>query len=105
MYYETGRDIMMIGINGLISYCDGRKTSWGNRPNLIGWDTSAKRKLSNLRTELSEIIAKFFQHYEIGPVFQLVLALVPSMFLHSITSNRTIETNNEDALSSLNDLM
>jgi hypothetical protein len=99
--YETVRDIVMMGINKLTSYCDGR----GNRPNLHGWDRTAKYKLSCLKHELSNIASDFFKKYNISPLFQILISLVPSALVYMSTSQQQHQPmDNSSMIDDINNL-
>ncbi len=107
IHFETSRDLILVGINQLVNFCDGRETSWGHRPNLIGWDRTAKLKLNALKTELSNLASDFFKKYEIGSLGQIALSLIPSALMHAtLRSQQTsLQSNNNDALQSLHGLL
>lgn len=100
--YETVKDIVMIGINKLTSFCDGSN----GRPNLNGWDRTAKYKLSCLKHELSNIASDFYKKYNISPLFQIMISLVPSALVYMGTSeeqNKPV-SNNTIAMEHLNNI-
>lgn len=103
VHYETAKDFILVGITQLVNYCDGRETSWGKRPNLTGWDKTARLKLNSLKSELSQLASNFFQAYDIGPLAQILLSLVPSAIMHASTRSNTssINANNDTALQNL----
>lgn len=103
MHYETARDIFLVGINKLIEYCDGSKTSWGHRPDLKGWDRTAKFKLNTLKTELAELASSFFTRYNISSLGQILFSLVPSAFIYASmrSQQNKLEQDGNDALFSL----
>jgi hypothetical protein len=103
VHYETAKDFILVGITQLVNYCDGRETSWGKRPNLTGWDKTARLKLNSLKSELSQLASNFFQAYDIGPLAQILLSLVPSAIMHASTrtNTSTINADNDSALQDL----
>ncbi len=107
VHYETAKDFILVGIDQLINFCDGRTTSWGKRPNLTGWNSTAKLRLNGLKTELSTLASDFFNTYNIGPLGQILLSLVPSAILHASMNSQqsSIQTNNENALQNLHNLL
>lgn len=99
--FETINDTLMIGINYLTKYFNGS----GNRPNLTGWESTARLKLGLLKPELSKIAADFFRRYNISPIFQVLISLVPSAILHaSIGSTQSYRIDNSSAIRDLNQL-
>lgn len=82
LHYEIARDCVLFGVNQLSYVFDGSKTSWGTMPDLRGWDRTAKHKLKSLKVELSTVVADAFNHYNVGPIGQILLALVPSALIH-----------------------
>lgn len=103
MHYETARDVILLGVNQVINFCDGRETSWGHRPNLTGWDKIARFKLNALKHELSSLTSSFFSSLEIGPLMQIVFTLVPSALLH-MTQTNIPKFNSENAMNNLYEL-
>jgi hypothetical protein len=103
MYFETARDVLMIGINNLVNFCDGRP----GRPNLTGWQSTASLRLNSLKTELASMVSGFFKNYSIPPVAQILLSLVPSAFLHASLRERQtgMQATNSEALSDLRRMM
>ena len=103
IHFETSRDLILVGVNQLVNFCDGT----GNRPNLTGWDKTARLKLNSLKTELSMIASNFFKDYNIGPIGQIAFSLVPSMLLHATLRSQqsSLQTNNDNALQNLHDLL
>ncbi len=103
IHFETSRDLILVGVNYLVNFCDGT----GHRPNLTGWNRTAQFKLNNLKTELSQLASGFFQRYEIGPLGQILLALVPSALMHATTRSQQtdLKSNNDTALQNLHTLL
>lgn len=103
MYFETAKDVMMIGINKLIGFCDGRP----GRPNLTGWDRTANLKLNSLKTEMAGMVSGFFKKYSIPPILQILFSLVPSAFLHASIRERQSGTkaSSDAALQDLREMM
>lgn len=107
IHFETSRDLILVGINQIVNFCDGRETTWGHRPNLIGWDRTARLKLNALKTELSNLAGDFFKRYEIGALGQIALSLIPSALMHMTVRSQqtTLQSNNDEALQNLHNLL
>lgn len=103
MYFETARDVVLIGINKLVNFCDGRP----GRPNLQGWDRTANLKLNSLKTEMANMVSGFFKNYSIPPMLQILFSLVPSAFLHASMRERQsgLKASNDMALNDLRKMM
>ena len=102
--FETARDFMLIGINQITQFCNGKN----GRPNLVGWDTTAQAKLNMLRTEVSSIAADFFKRWDIGSLGQIAISLVPSAVFYALTRKdlqTSLNRDNTDALQKLQTLM
>jgi len=107
VHYETAKDFILVGITQLVNYCDGRETTWGHRPNLTGWDKTARLRLNSLKSELAQLASNFFQSYDIGPLAQILLSLIPSAIMHASTrsTQSNISASNDTALQSLHEMM
>jgi len=103
MYFETAKDVILIGINKLVNFCDGRP----GRPNLTGWERTANFKLNSLKTEMANMVGGFFKNYNIPPILQILFSLVPSAFLHASLRERQsgLKASNDSALNDLRKMM
>lgn len=110
-YCSFAEELMMAGAYGMEYLFDGEKEWFGRKPDLVGWSKTVQIKLKRCRYQTSTFVKEIMQEYNMSAGMQLLIELVPSMFLFSRRKKLASQENrsNEDikysdAFSNLNNL-
>jgi len=109
-YCSFAEEVILAGAYGMEFLFDGEKEWFGRKPDLIGWSKTVQIKLRRCRYQTSTFVKEIMQEYNMSPGMQLVLELIPSMFLFSRQKKLATQAQkNEDnryneAFSNLNSL-
>lgn len=91
-YSSLAEDVIMAGAYGAEYVFDGKRKFGPYSPDLTDWHETVRVKLRRMRYETSSIVSNIMNEYQIGPVWRILLELVPSAFLHSrVRSSRKDE--------------
>lgn len=82
-YCSFAEELILAAAYGLEHIFDGKKEYFGRRPDLTGWNSSVKIKLRRCRFQTSTLVKEIMQEYNMSAGMQLLLELIPSMFLYS----------------------
>lgn len=107
-YCSFAEELILSGAYGLEYLFDGQKEWFGRKPDLVGWSSTVRIKLRRCRFQTSTLVKDMMQNYNMGPGFQLLLELIPSLFLYSRAKKSVNTASNDDlrydeAISNLND--
>lgn len=108
-YCSFAEELILSGAYGLEYLFDGKNDWLGRKPDLVGWSNTVRIKLRRCRFQTSTLIKDMMQDYNMGPGIQLLLELIPSIFLYSrakkLANNDTAAENMryDDAISNLNE--
>jgi hypothetical protein len=110
-YCSFAEELIQAGAYGMEYLFDGEKEWFGRKPDLVGWSKTVQIKLRRCRYQTSTFVKEIMQEYHMSSGMQLLIELVPSMFLFSrrkklsTQENRTNEDMKyNDAFSNLNNL-
>jgi hypothetical protein len=106
-YCSFAEEFILAGAYGLEYLFDGEKEWFGRKPDLIGWSKTVQVKLRRCRYQTSTFVKDFMQEYNFTPGVQILLELIPSMFLFSRRKKLAQDSNDDrynEAFSSLNSL-
>jgi hypothetical protein len=104
-YCSFAEELILAGAYGLEYLFDGKNEYLGRKPDLVGWSNTVKIKLRRCRYQTSTLIKDMMQDYNMGPGMQLMLELIPSLFLYSKQKKIASSDNDyDDAISQLNGL-
>lgn len=107
-YCSFAEELILSGAYGLEFLFDGEKEWFGRRPDLVGWSNTCRLKLRRCRFQTSTLVKEFMQEYNMSPAMQLMIELIPSMFLYSrqkkLANNDNIASDSKfnEAISNLN---
>lgn len=105
-YCTFAEELILSGAYGMEYLFDGKNDYFGRKPDLCGWSSTVRIKLRRCRYQTSTLIKDMMQDYSLGPGFQLMLELIPSLFLYSRSkklANKEVDNINYDnAISALN---
>lgn len=87
-YNSLAEDVIMAGAYGAEWVFDGKRKFGPYSPDLTDWHNTVRVKLRRMRYETSTIVSNIMNEYQIGPVWRILLELVPSAFLHSRMRSR-----------------
>lgn len=88
-YSSLAEDVIMAGAYGAEWVFDGNRKFGPYSPDLTDWHSTVRVKLRRMRFETSTIVSDIMNEYQIGPLWRILLELIPSAFLHSrMRSNR-----------------
>lgn len=102
-YCSFAEELILSAAYGIEYMFDGKNTYFGRTPDLGGWSSTVRIKLRRCRYQTSTLVKDIMQDYSFGPSFQLMLELIPSLFLYSRTkklANKEVDYDN--AISQLN---
>lgn len=105
-YCSFAEEVILSGAHGLEYLFDGKNEWFGRKPDLVGWSNTVRIKLRRCRFQTSTLIKDIMQDYNMGSGWQLLLELIPSMFLYS--RQKKIAANDDqydDAISQINSTM
>jgi hypothetical protein len=105
-YCSFAEELILSGAYGLEYLFDGKNEWLGRKPDLVGWSNTVRIKLRRCRFQTSTLIKDIMQDYNMGSGWQLLLELIPSMFLYS--RQKKIAANDDqydDAISQINSTM
>jgi hypothetical protein len=105
-YCSFAEELILSGAYGLEFLFNGKNEWLGYRPDLVGWSSTVRIKLRRCRFQTSTLVKEMMNNYNMGAGLQLLLELIPSMFLYS--RQKSINNNLDDArydsaISNLND--
>lgn len=86
-YCSFAEELIMAGAYGIEYMFDGDKEWFGRKPDLVGWSKTVQIKLRRNRYQTSSFVKDIMQDYNLSPGMQLMIELVPSMFLFSRRKN------------------
>lgn len=107
-YCSFAEELILSGAHGIEYLFDGKNDWLGRKPDLTGWSNTVKVKLRRCRFQTSSLVKDIMSEYNMGSGMQLMLELIPSMFLYSrqkkLSNNDTImdDSKYNDAISQLN---
>jgi len=112
---DLGQNVLLAGARMVEMVFDGKKSYFGHRPDMTGWNRTVRSKMRRMRYEQSVIVSNALEYYNVGPIQRMGLELIPSAFLYSLTrkeqhgsDNYTPNGNNttdDDRAGALNDLI
>lgn len=105
-YCSFAEEVILSGAHGIEYLFDGKNEWFGRKPDLVGWSNTVRIKLRRCRFQTSTLIKDIMQDYNMGSGWQLLLELIPSMFLYS--RQKKIAANDDqydDAISQINSTM
>lgn len=76
-------EVILLGAHGIEWLCDGKKSYFGYKPDMIDWHKSVSTKLRRMRYDTSNVVSKIMEEYKLGSGTRIFLELIPSMFLYS----------------------
>lgn len=110
-YCSFAEELLLAGAYGMEYLFDGEKEWFGRKPDLVGWSKTVQVKLKRCRYQTSTFVKEIMEGYNMSSGMQLLIELVPSMFLFSrrkklaTQENRSNDDlNYKDACSNLNNL-
>ena len=92
IYRDMFNETVVMGAYGLEVLFDGEREWFGSKVNLTGWSRRVNIKLRQMNYETSTLVGELMNGYNLGPGARIVMALVPSLFLHS--RDKRNKTNN-----------
>lgn len=107
-YCSFAEELILSGAYGIEYLFDGKNDWLGRKPDLTGWSNTVKVKLRRCRFQTSSLVKEMMQDYNMGSGMQLLLELIPSMFLYSrqkkMANSDTMndDSSYNDAISQLN---
>lgn len=107
-YCSFAEELILSGAHGIEYLFDGKNDWLGRKPDLTGWSNTVKVKLRRCRFQTSSLVKDMMSDYNMGSGMQLMLELIPSMFLYSrqkkLSNSDTITDDSKynDAISQLN---
>lgn len=107
-YCSFAEELILSGVYGIEYLFDGKKEWFGRRPDLTGFHSTARVKLRRCRYQTSTLVKEIMQEYNMSPGIQLLIELIPSMFLYSRqrkmanTDNIASDAKYNEAISNLN---
>lgn len=106
-YCSFAEEMILGGAYGMEYLFDGEKDWFGRTPNLTGWSSTVRIKLRRCRFQTSSIIKDIMSAYNMGPGMQILLELIPSLFLYSrqkkiADAEHADDSQYNDAISNLN---
>lgn len=110
-YCSFAEELILSGAYGLEYLFDGQKDWLGRKPDLVGWSNSVKIKLRRCRFQTSTLVKEMMSDYNMSAGLQLMIELIPSMFLYSrqkkLSSydNMADDSKYNEAISNLNEQM
>ncbi len=107
-YCSFAEEVILAGAYGMEFLFDGEKEWFGRKPDLVGWSKTVQIKLRRCRYQTSTFVKDIMQEYNMSPGIQLMLELIPSMFLFSrqkkLASQNKEDSRYNEAFSNLNSL-
>ncbi len=110
-YCSFAEELLLAGAYGMEYLFDGEKEWFGRKPDLVGWSKTVQVKLKRCRYQTSTFVKEIMEGYNMSSGMQLLIELVPSMFLFSrrkklaTQENRSNnDLNYKDAYNNLNNL-
>ena len=110
-YCSFAEELILSGAHGLEYLFDGKNEWFGQKPDLVGWNQTVLVKLRRCRFQTSTLVKDIMSDYNMGPGFQIMLELIPSLFLFSRSKrlanqdSLSNDSNYDDAISKLNSSM
>lgn len=107
-YCSFAEELILSAAYGLEFLFDGEKEWFSRKPDLVGWSNTCRLKLRRCRFQTSTLVKEFMQEYNMSPAMQLMIELIPSMFLYSrqkkLANNDNIASDSKfnEAISNLN---
>ena len=96
-------DIIKIGTTLLEKICDGKKSYFGIKPNLVGYTKVVQYQLRDLNIESEQISGEIFNRQSTSPALKIAAAIIPGMFYYATSrsgmatdTNEHIKKNNID---------
>lgn len=87
-FTHMAEELMMGAATGLEMLFDGERKWFGHfQPDLTGWHHSLRAKFSRIRYDTGQLVGHVVQ--DIHPIWRLILEIVPSMFLHARSRQRS----------------
>lgn len=108
-YCSFAEEIILSGAHGIEYLFDGKNDWFGRQPDLRGWSNTVRIKLRRCRFQTSSLVKEMMQDYSLSSGFQILLELIPSMFLYSRQKkiadqdHSADESRYDDAISQLNE--
>ncbi len=110
-YCSFAEELLLAGAYGMEYLFDGEKDWFGRKPDLVGWSKTVQVKLKRCRYQTSTFVKEIMEGYNMSSGMQLLIELVPSMFLFSRRKKLATQENKsssdlnyKDACSNLNNL-
>lgn len=107
-YCSFAEELILSAAYGLEFLFDGEKEWFSRKPDLVGWSNTCRLKLRRCRFQTSTLVKEFMQEYNMSPAMQLMIELIPSMFLYSrqkkLANNDNMANDSKfnEAISNLN---
>jgi uncharacterized protein YfkK (UPF0435 family) len=83
-YCDLAQEGLLTIAHGLEELFDGKRM-WFNRyqPDLTDWHNSVGTKFRRIRHDMGQVVSGVMQEYNISPFMQILLELVPNLFIYS----------------------
>jgi hypothetical protein len=95
-YCSFAEELILSGAHGIEYLFDGKNDWFGRCPDLTGWSNTCRIKLRRCRFQTSTLVKQMMQEYNISAGFQLMIELIPSIFLYSRQKKLSYKDNIAD---------
>lgn len=101
-YCTLAEELILAGAYGMETLFDGEKEYFGRKPDLVGWSKTVQVRLKKCRYQTSTFVKDLMNGYNMSPGIQLLLELIPSMFLYSRKKKLYTQENKASAANNMN---
>ena len=82
-YSSLADDGIMLFAHGIEYLFDGKKTYFGQSPDMTDWHKTVRNKLRRMKNETSEVVNNVMKDYNLGAGARIAIELIPSGILYS----------------------
>ncbi len=98
-------NIVKIGTSLLEKMCDGKKSYFGIKPNLVGYTKVVQYQLKDLNIEAEQISGEIFNRQSTSPMLKIAAAIIPGMFYYATSRSGTVPSENYQQKNNIDEAM